>query len=135
MIINKNTRVYVAGCGGMLGDAVYSVFNKIATVKATDIELTEPWLEYADVRSYHDIRKSIVDFKPDLIVNLAAVTDMEACEIEPENAWITNALGAENLGLLANELNLPLVQISTAGIFGGEKETFNDFDSPNPLSC
>ena len=59
---------------------------------------------------------------------------MEECEIDAHNAWLTNALGAENLALLANELDVPLVHISTAGIFGGEKETFNDFDVPNPLS-
>ena len=134
MIVDKNTKVYIAGCGGMLGEAVYRMFSKRATVKATDIDLNEPWLEYADVRSYGEMRKSVFDFAPDLIINLAALTDMEECEVEAQNAWLTNALGAENLALLANELDVPLVYISTAGIFGGEKEAFNDFDTPNPLS-
>jgi dTDP-4-dehydrorhamnose reductase len=43
-------------------------------------------------------------------------------------------LGAENLGLVANELDVPYVYISTAGIFGGEKEFYTDFDTPNPLA-
>src|SRR3569623_163714 len=117
MQIDKTTRVFIAGCGGMLGQAVHAIFADRATVKATDIDLNEPWLEYADVRDH------------------AALTDMERCEMEQDNAWLTNALGAENLGLLANRLDVPLVYISTAGIFGGEKDTFNDFDTPNPLSC
>jgi len=58
MIIDKDTKVYIAGCGGMLGDAVYSVFSKAALVKATDIELSEPWLQYADVRKYDELRRS-----------------------------------------------------------------------------
>lgn len=135
MNIDKNTKVYIAGCGGMLGEAVYRLFNQRAVVKATDIEVNEPWLEYADVRNYEEMRKSVTDFSPNLIINLAALTDMEECEIEQDNAWLTNALGAENLALIANEFDIPLVYISTAGIFGGEKETFNDFDTPNPLSC
>lgn len=134
MIIDNNTKVYIAGCGGMLGEAVYQAFSQRATVKATDIDLNAPWLEYADVRSYQEMRQSVLEFGPDLIINLAALTDMEECEVEADNAWLTNALGAENLALLANELDVPLIYISTAGIFGGEKETFNDFDTPNPLS-
>ena len=46
---------------------------------------------------------------------------------------MAHLLGAENLGLLANELDIPYVYISTAGIFDGEQETYNDFDTPAPL--
>jgi dTDP-4-dehydrorhamnose reductase len=134
MKITKETKLYIAGGGGMLGQAVYSAFLARSTIKATDIDINEPWLEFGDVRDYTQMRKSIMDFCPDAIINLAAMTDMEQCELEADNAWLTNALGAENLGLLANELDIPYVYISTAGIFGGEKEFFNDFDMPNPLS-
>ncbi len=133
--IETGTRVYVAGCGGMLGDAMYARLKRVgATIKATDINCIESWLEYGDVRDFSAIRKSIVDFRPDLIINLAALTDLEFCEKEQENSWLTNALGAENLGLVANELDVPYVYISTAGIFGGERDLYNDFHAPNPLS-
>jgi dTDP-4-dehydrorhamnose reductase len=128
------TRVYIAGCGGMLGDAVYRRFSRIADVKATDIDLNEPWLEYADVRDFSQISDSVRSFGPDVIINLAALTDLELCEKEPENAWLTNALGAENLGLIAEQLGIPCLYISTAGIFGGEKEYYTDFDTPQPGS-
>src|SRR3569623_1844152 len=135
MQIDKTTRVFIAGCGGMLGQAVHAIFADRATVKATDIDLNEPWLEYADVRDYAALERTVLEFSPQVNINLAALTDMERSEMEQDNAWLTNALGAENLGLLANRLDVPLVYISTAGIFGGEKDTFNDFDTPNPLSC
>lgn len=134
MEINKSTRIYIAGCGGMLGEAVYARFKDHSTVLATDIDVNADWLSYADVRDYHGIVKSIEDFAPDAIINLSAITDMELCEREQENAWLTNALGAENIALVAQRLGVPLIYISTAGIFGGEKEFFNDFDTPNPLS-
>jgi dTDP-4-dehydrorhamnose reductase len=65
---------------------------------------------------------------------LAALTDLEFCEREQENAWLTNGLGAENLGLIASQLDVPYVYISTAGIFNGDKDAYNDFDEPNPTS-
>src|SRR3569832_1041252 len=135
MRLDKTTRVFIAGCGGMLGQAVLAIFADRATVKATDIDLNEPWLEYADVRDHAELERAVLEFSPQVIINLAALTEMERCEMEQDNAWLTNALGAENLGLLANRLDVPLVYISSAGIFGGEKDTFNDFDTPNPLSC
>lgn len=134
MNIDKNSKIYIAGCGGMLGAAVYARFSQEANVLATDIDVNEPWLQYADVRDYAAICKSIEDFAPDAIINLSAITDMEQCERDPDNAWRTNALGAENVALVAAAMNVPHIYISTAGIFGGEKEFFNDFDTPNPLS-
>lgn len=134
MNFNKNSRVYIAGCGGMLGEAVYDCFSARTTVKATDIDLNVDWLEYADVRDYAQMEKSVNDFGPDFIINLAALTDLEECEKDQENAWLTNALGAENLALIASKLDVPLVYISTAGIVDGKQDLYNDFDAPNPLS-
>jgi len=134
MRITRESRIYLAGCGGMLGEAFYARLAPIAQVKATDIDVNEPWLSYADVRDYGEISKSIKEFTPDLIINLAALTDMEYCEREPQSAWLTNALGAENVGLVANEIDATYVYISTAGIFDGRQDYYSDFDSPNPLS-
>lgn len=132
--IDQDTRVYIAGCGGMLGAAVYAAFSRRCTVLATDIDLNETWLSQADVRDLGAMEKSVRAFRPDLLLNLAALTDLEQCERDPENAWLTNALGAENLALLAGKLGIPHVYISTAGIFDGAQEVYNDFDRPNPLS-
>lgn len=119
----------------MLGEAIYHLFNSIGEVKATDIDLNEAWLSFADVRDFNQMSKSIREFNPDVIINLAALTDLELCEREPENAWLTNGLGAENLGLIASQLDVPYIYISTAGIFNGDKDVYNDFDKPDPISC
>jgi len=135
MKFTSDTRVYIAGCGGMLGEAVFERITATGAITlASDIDVNESWLVYGDVRDYGGIEKAVHFFKPDLIINLAALTDLEHCEKEPENSWLTNALGAENLGLIAAKLDVPYVYISTAGIFDGEKETYNDFDMPNPLA-
>ena len=108
MKIQNDTRVYIAGCGGMLGEAVFERFSSRAEVLATDIDLNTDWLQKADVRDYAEMEQSITEFRPDLIINLAALTDLEYCEKNPDNAWSTNALGAENLALIASKLNVPL---------------------------
>jgi len=61
------------------------------------------------------------------------LTDLEECEENKENAWLTNGLGAENIVLSASKLNATLIHISTAGIFDGKKEYYSDFDIPNPM--
>lgn len=134
MRLTKDSRVYVAGCGGMLGEAVYQLFARHTTIKATDIDQNASWLEQADVRDYAALERSVTEFRPDLLINLAALTDLEHCERNQEDAWLTNALGAENLAVIAGKLDIPLVYISTAGIFDGAQDIYNDFDAPNPLS-
>jgi dTDP-4-dehydrorhamnose reductase len=132
-MLPSDTKVYLAGCGGMLGRAVYAEFARDCQVKATDIDLNIDWLEYADVRDFAGFEASVRAFKPQLLVNLAALTDLEHCERHAEDAWLTNALGAENAALIARRLDIPIVQISTAGLVDGAQDLYNDFEQPNPL--
>ena len=118
----------------MLGKAVYEQFAPHCQVLATDIDLNEPWLEYGDVIDFQKISEKAFKFEPDLIINLAALTDLEYCEKNPEITWKTNALGAENMALLSKAVDATHIYISTAGIFDGQKEYYNDFEQPNPLS-
>lgn len=119
----------------MLGEAFYEVFRSNNVLKCTDIDVNAPWLTYLDIRDLEAYRKDVVDFAPDYLFHLAACTDMEYCERNSENAWRTNAMGAENAAYIANALGIPLLYISTAGIFDGRKQMFDDWDTPNPLSC
>lgn len=134
MKLNKDTRVFITGCGGMLGQAIHERFNRSCLVLATDIDVNETWLECLDVRDVQALLKKASEFKPDLIINLAALTDLEYCEQNPEEAWLTNALGQENICSVSQRCNAAVVYISTAGIFDGKKEFYHDFDIPNPLS-
>jgi dTDP-4-dehydrorhamnose reductase len=133
--MKKQERVLITGCGGMLGRAMYQTFSeKYETVLATDIDLNIDWLSYLDVREFDKCIEVFELFKPDIVLHLAAHTDLEYCETNHEDSWATNALGTENIGFLAQKHNCVMVYISTAGIYGGEQEYFSDFDTPNPLS-
>ena len=133
--MNSKDRVLITGCGGMLGEAVYECFyREYRHVRATDISLTEPWLSRLDVRDIAECERAFGEIKPTIVLHLAALTDVEYCERNQGDCWKTNALGVENVALLARQYDATMVYISTAGIFAGEKEEFHDFDVPNPLS-
>ncbi len=118
----------------MLGEAVYNIFKDICDVRATDIDLNVPWLSFLDVRDPSALAKEFASFKPEVVLNLAALVDLEYCEKHPEEAQTTNAQGTENVAKLAKEYDATMVYISTAGIFDGKKELYDDDDAPNPLN-
>lgn len=127
-------KILAIGCGGMLGEAIYKEFSKQNKIIATDIDLNEKWLRYLDVRDYSQIKEYIIKFKPDLIINLSALTDLEYQELNPKEAYETNFMGVINISLLCKQYDIPLVQFSTAGVFDGKKDKYYDFDEPNPLN-
>jgi len=126
-------RIYIAGCGGMLGEAFYTQFKNDYELKCTDKDVNDSWLSYLDFRDFEAYKKDVYDFKPDYLFHLGAYTDLEYCETNIEDTYLTNTTSVENAVLLANELNIPLLYISTAGIFDGKKELYDDWDLPNPL--
>jgi len=133
-MIKKNDVVLITGCGGMLGEAVYLRFKDFCKVYATDIDLNEKWLSYLDVTDHNKVKQFLKKIKPNYIVHLAALTDMEYCELNPKESYTVNSGGVENLISYARPNNIPFLYISTAGIFDGKKDTFKEEDAPNPLS-
>lgn len=126
-------KIYIAGCGGMLGEAFYAQFKNAYELKCTDLDINETWLSHLDFRNFEEYKKDVLTFKPDYLFHLGAHTGLEFCELNVEDTYMTNTLSVENAVFIANELNLPLLYISTAGIFDGNKELYDDYDLPNPL--
>jgi dTDP-4-dehydrorhamnose reductase len=126
-------KIYIAGSGGMLGEAFYMQFKEEYALKCTDIDVNEKWLSYLDFRDFNSYRQDVLEFKPDYLFHLGAFTDLEYCELHVEETYKTNTLSVENACYIANELEIPLLYISTAGIFDGAKEFYDDWDKPNPL--
>ena len=131
--MNNKDKIYIAGCGGMLGEAFYKVFENSYHLKCTDISVNEKWISSLDFRDYDEYRRDVKEFKPSYLVHLGAHTDLEYCETNPKDTYITNTLAVENAVYIANELKIPIIYISTAGIFDGKKDTYDDWDIPHPL--
>ena len=126
-------KIYIAGCGGMLGEAFYQQFRDEFNLKCTDKDVNADWLSFLDFRDFDAYKKDVFDFKPDYLFHLGAYTDLEFCELNADDTYNTNTLSVENAVYLANELDIPILYISTAGIFDGNKELYDDWDAPNPL--
>jgi dTDP-4-dehydrorhamnose reductase len=126
-------KIYIAGCGGMLGEAFYKQFKDEYEIRCTDKDVNDTWLSFLDFRDFEAYKKDVLAFNPDYLFHLGAYTDLEYCETHIEDTYLTNTLSVENAVFIANELDIPLLYISTAGIFDGAKEMYDDWDVPNPL--
>ncbi len=126
-------KIYIAGAGGMLGEAFYEQYKDDYLLKCTDIDVNENWLTFLDFRDKQAYRKDVEKFKPDFLFHIGAYTNLEYCEDNVDQTYITNTLSVENAVQIANNLNIPLLYISTAGIFDGKKQYYDDWDVPNPL--
>jgi len=123
----------MAGVGGMLGEAFYKQFSDNYLLKCTDIDVNEDWLSFLDFRDQESYRKDVIEFKPDYLFHIGAYTDLEFCELNEQDTYLTNTKSVEYAVNIANELNIPLLYISTAGIFDGKKSSYDETDKPNPL--
>lgn len=117
----------------MLGEAFYQLFKDDYVIKCTDKDVNAEWLSFLDIRDYDAYRKEVERFRPDFLFHLGAYTDLEWCERNADETYLTNTLGVENAVYIANSLNIPILYISTAGIFDGEQESYDDWDTPHPL--
>ena len=133
-MITPDKKILITGCGGMLGSSVYEVLSSRAQVTATDIDLNEAWLSHLDVRDRAQVAQVVAEVKPDYIIHLAALTDMEYCEKNIENSYRTNIESVQFLSREALALGIPFVYISTAGIFDGMKDQYIESDIGNPAS-
>ncbi len=128
-------RVYITGCGGMLGEAFYHRLKNSDNFFATDIDVNDTFLEYGDVRDSDLTTRQIHTFEPDIVVHLAALTDVEYCELHPKEAHVTNMLGTQNVLNACKALDVPMVHISTAGVFDGDQDAYMEEDTPNPINA
>ena len=129
----KGKRIYIAGSGGMLGEAFYKIFNIENILRCTDKDVNDNWLEFLDFRNIEEYKNDVESFKPDYLFHLGALTSLEYCEENPDEAYETNTISVENAVHIANNLDIPLLYISTAGIFDGKKDSYDDWDEPAPL--
>jgi dTDP-4-dehydrorhamnose reductase len=127
----KYKKILFFGAGGMLGDSFIKMIPKISLF--TDKKVCEN-VSYCDINDFNSTKKLIDGYQPELIINLAAEVDLEKCETNPTTCFLTNTISAIHLFSLAKERDIPYVFISTAGIFGNDKEFYTEEDTPTPLS-
>ena len=129
-------KILVTGAAGMLGSALCPTLTQRGhKVFATDLAPADEGIEYLDVRSYMQIEEIAKKVKPAMVMHLAAETDVDKCELEPDHAFLTNTIGTQNVALICQKQKIVMVYISTIGVFYGDKhEPYTEFDDPNPIN-
>ena len=117
----------------MLGEAFYQIFKNDFNLCCTDINVNEKWITYLDFRNFEEYKKDVLKFSPDYLFHIGAFTDLEYCEQHPDATYTTNTLADESAAKISNELEIPILYISTAGIFDGKKNSYDEWDNPNPI--
>jgi len=122
-------KVLVTGAGGMVGRALCEFCEASGdTVFAYDRAAL-------DISDSDAVREAVRLDKPDAVINCAAWTDVDGCELDVEHAFAVNARGPENLALASREVNAAFVTISTDYVFDGTKKGFyTEEDQPHPIS-
>lgn len=134
--------VLVTGGTGLVGTKLVSSCLKLGLdVYATYLSHPPPQIFEdkevffkLDVTDTESTASMISELKPDIVMNAAAMLDTDLCEVEPEQAWKVNALGAKNVAEACSRIGAHLVQLSTSYVFDGEKGQYDEEALPNPIN-
>jgi dTDP-4-dehydrorhamnose reductase len=88
-----------------------------------------------DLGDGHSVDAALRDFRPEAVLHAGAMTNVDACEREPESAWRVNAAGTEEVARACRAIGARLVGVSTDYVFDGEAGPYLEEDAPNPLSA
>ncbi len=125
-------KVLVTGADGMLGSRVCKALSCKHEVIPTDLLSSRLPLDICDSDAVFECLKMQL---PELIVHCAAMTDVDACTRNPDEAFRINAIGTSNLACAAIEVNASLIYVSTDYVFDGtENRPYTEFDQPNPIN-
>ena len=133
-------KILVTGSNGLLGQKLIEKLSKKMDVLATargDNRL--PFKEnYSfaslDITDKNNVDEVFNEFKPDVVIHGAAMTNVDQCEIEKEECWKLNVLATEYLLEAAKKHNSFFLHVSTDFIFDGKEGPYAEDGIPNPVS-
>lgn len=110
--------------------------DMVEALEAEGAEVMALDLPTFDVRDPTQVREALDAFRPARVIHLAAMTDVDGCELDPDAAYRTNTLGTQHVAAACQRLGAELVYVSTLAVFDGDKpDAYTEFDAPNPRSA
>ncbi|HEX4491086.1 MAG TPA: dTDP-4-dehydrorhamnose reductase [Acidimicrobiia bacterium] len=123
-------RIFVTGAGGQVGHEVAARFH--AAERHTVVAADHATLDVGDRDA---VLQAITSTRPDVVVHCAAWTAVDACEGDPDRAFLVNALGTRYVAEACARTDAHLITISTDYVFDGDQpEPYVEWDRPNPRS-
>jgi dTDP-4-dehydrorhamnose reductase len=123
--------ILVIGAKGMLGRDLTGVLHS----SLSNNEVIGWDIEEIDIQKEEDTITKIEKLRPDIVVHIAAYTDVDGCELDEEKAFAVNAEGTKHVALAASRCRAKVVYLSTDYVFDGNKrEPYLENDPPHPLN-
>ncbi|MEH6306860.1 SDR family oxidoreductase [Olivibacter sp. CPCC 100613] len=136
-------RLLVTGSNGLLGQKITDLlvqgqfpnFEYIASSRGAD-RFDAKAYHYLDLDITHhaQVLKAIETYSPDIIINTAAMANVDACEREPAKSYEVNVAAVANLIKICEDRNIHLIHLSTDFVFDGEEGPYEEDDRPNPVN-
>jgi dTDP-4-dehydrorhamnose reductase len=124
-------RILVVGAKGMLGRDLTEVLH--SSIPGDEVVGWD--IEEIDIQKGEDAVTKIEKLRPDIVIHIAAYTDVDGCELNKEKAFAVNAEGTRSVALAASKCHAKMVYLSTDYVFDGDKrEPYLENDSPHPLN-
>jgi dTDP-4-dehydrorhamnose reductase len=127
---NFRTTAVLVGAEGMLGSYFLKYKHLFEKLIVANIDITKP-------QEIDQLLKSLPKTYEKIfyVINCAAMTDVDKCEIEQDKAWEVNALGPKNLAISCKEYGCRLVHFSTDFVFDGTSRLgYDEYSKPNPIN-
>jgi dTDP-4-dehydrorhamnose reductase len=122
-------RVLVTGSNGLLGRKLVDLIGK-----QNDVELLATNRASLDVTDAQQVRSTLQKFKPDVVINAAAMTQVDQCEVNKEECWKQNVTSVANLVEICSVNNIHLVHVSTDFVFNGKEGPLDESAIPEPVN-
>jgi dTDP-4-dehydrorhamnose reductase len=134
--------ILVTGSNGLLGQKIiYALRNRsdvkcISTSKGENRMKAKDGYEYVsmDISDLNSVESVFQKYTPDVVINTAAMTNVDLCESNRDEAWLLNVQSVENIIRECKKHNTHLIHLSTDFVFDGRKGPYIETDEPNPLS-
>ena len=134
-------KVLITGANGLLGQKlVYGLKSRnnielLATGMGQNrlIDQMNYSFRSLDITNETEVNQTLKQFSPHVIINCAAMTNVDACELNQKQCWDVNVNGVKHLANAVAKLGSHFIHLSTDFVFDGEDGPYNESDTPNPL--
>jgi dTDP-4-dehydrorhamnose reductase len=125
----------ILGARGFLGSAVsVAAGGSHRIIRADRNRLSQDTDVLVDIADRTQVNSALRKLRPDCVLLLAAISDVDRCEREPEHAWAVNLHGVENVANACAQTGSRLLFTSTGAVFDGRKIGYVESDPVSPVS-